>query len=274
MNIKTFLIALIPVLCCLPSCKTQSKTVNNTKSEETGAQKPENKTSVADNSLTSVDWPGIYTGNLPCADCEGIQTMIELHKDRTFIMQKKHTGKSSTVNRSQGNFEWNSQGSFIKIKPNDGTDPELYQVGENMLVKLDDSGKKIEDALENRYKLFKTQSGLTEKYWKLTELYGKKIVAGNTFRKEPHIILKNQENRVNGHGGCNTFFGSYELKPGNIIKFSQVGSTQMACPELDTETSFLKALQAADNYTLNGDTLKLNKAGSAPLARFEAVYLH
>jgi hypothetical protein len=48
----------------------------------------------------------------------------------------------------------------------------------------------------------------------------------------------------------------------------------MACPNLETETHFFKALQMADNYILNGDTLILNKARMAPLARFEAVYLH
>src|SRR5688572_13816446 len=124
MKAKILLIAYIPVLYFLSSCKTQSETVNSTKPEETTTQKPENKTNQADNSMTSVDWPGVYTGNLPCADCESIQTTIELHKDLTFVMQKKYVGKSSTVNKTQGVFYWNSKGNLIKIKPNDGSNPE------------------------------------------------------------------------------------------------------------------------------------------------------
>jgi heat shock protein HslJ len=274
MKAKYLQIFIPVVLASLGSCKTQSEATNSTKPAETTSQNPENKTSLADNSMTSVDWPGIYTGNLPCADCEGIQTTIELQKDLTFMMQKKYLGKSNTVHRSQGVFYWNSKGSLIKIKPEDGSSPELYQVGENMLVKLDETGNKIEGALADRYRLTKTQPGLTEKYWKLTELYGKKVTLDANSQKEPHMVLKNQENRVNGYGGCNSFFGSYELKPGNRIYFSQVGSTQMACPNMETETRFFKVLHMADNYILNGDTLILNKARMAPLARFEAVYLH
>jgi len=48
-------------------------------------------------------------------------------------------------------------------------------------------------------------------------------------------------------------------------------STKMACPAMEVETQFLQALAAADNYSRLGDTLSLNKAGSAPLAKFVKV---
>ncbi len=44
----------------------------------------------------------------------------------------------------------------------------------------------------------------------------------------------------------------------------------MACPNnLQTESEFLKALQAADNYYINGDELILNKARIVPLTKFK-----
>jgi copper homeostasis protein (lipoprotein) len=275
MKAKLLLAVFISILCCCNACKTQSETVTSKKPDETNVQTPktENKTSVADNSKTSVDWPGLYSGNLPCADCEGIQTMIELNKDLTYTKNTKYTGKTRSINKSQGTFSWNNQGSIITLKENDGKNPVMYQVGENMLFQLDNNENKFPGALADHYKLVKLPEGLTEKFWKLTELNGKKIVVGATFNKEPHIILKNQETRVKGHGGCNSFFGTYELKPGNRITISQIGNTLMACPEMETETQFLKAIQAADSYFLKGDTLILHKAGMAPLARFEAVFL-
>lgn len=116
-------------------------------------------------------------------------------------------------------------------------------------------------------------TGLKEKYWKLTELYGKPVKVDSTFMKEPHVIFKTAEDQVNGNGGCNGFGGKYELKSPNRIKVSNLISTQMACPALDVENNFTKALQAADNYYVKGDTLILNKARMAPLARFVAVYM-
>ncbi len=48
-------------------------------------------------------------------------------------------------------------------------------------------------------------------------------------------------------------------------------STKMACENMDVEYGLSKALSAADNYSLQGDNLSLNKARMAPLARFKAV---
>ena len=46
----------------------------------------------------------------------------------------------------------------------------------------------------------------------------------------------------------------------------------MACPDMSMENQFIEVLGRADNYSILGDKLSLNKARMAPLARFEAVY--
>ncbi|HRN40727.1 MAG TPA: META domain-containing protein [Vicingus sp.] len=111
---------------------------------------------------------------------------------------------------------------------------------------------------------------ITDKYWKLIELNGKKIIAEQQ-AKEAHVVLKIEENRIVGNGGCNSFFGMYQLKQGDSIQLSPLGSTKMACLNNNVEDEFLKVLAIADNYTLKNDTLSLNKAKMAPLARFELV---
>lgn len=111
---------------------------------------------------------------------------------------------------------------------------------------------------------------IEEKYWKLTELYGKKISPGDN-QKEQHFILSGKDKRITGYGGCNSFAGTYELKEGNRIKFSRLISTMMMCPDMQNEEQFLKVLEVADNYSLSADTLSLNKARMAPLAKFLAV---
>lgn len=111
---------------------------------------------------------------------------------------------------------------------------------------------------------------LTEKYWKLAELNGQQIpsVAND---KEPHIIFKSEDNRIVGSGGCNSFHGSFELKDGNRITLSKIAATKMACPDMNIEDRFFKMLETVDNYNLTENSLVLNRARMAPLARFELV---
>lgn len=109
-------------------------------------------------------------------------------------------------------------------------------------------------------------------YWKLIELRGKPIAQTDATRREPHIIFQSETNRVVGNSGCNSFNGGFELKDGRL-RISKVATTMMACPDIDYEQEFFKALEMTDSYALNqtGDTLSLDKARMAPLARFKAV---
>ena len=116
-------------------------------------------------------------------------------------------------------------------------------------------------------------SELIETYWKLTELMGEPIVMTPGTKKEMHMVIKKQDNLVNGNGGCNSFRGSYIVLEGNRISFSQLAGTKMACIDMEKETTFMEALQKADNYAIQGKILSLNKGRMAPLAKFEAVYL-
>jgi len=124
----------------------------------------------------------------------------------------------------------------------------------------------------------KTQppDGITEKYWKLIEINGKPVVWDESATREAFIILKDENNRVNGNGGCNTLYGTYEIdKTAYRIKFSQMASTMMACLNMEIENELKRALEMADNYSLSADGkyLSLNRARMAPLARLEVVYL-
>lgn len=108
------------------------------------------------------------------------------------------------------------------------------------------------------------------KKWKLVELNGK-AVADKINDKEPFLQLDKAENRYSASGGCNGMGGTFTLSDNGKIKFSQGMSTMMACENMEIEAQLAKALLAADNYTANNNTLSLNKARMAPLARFQAM---
>ena len=111
---------------------------------------------------------------------------------------------------------------------------------------------------------------ITDQKWKLIELAGKPV-ADKINGKEPFILLQKSDSRYAGTAGCNGLGGSFTLQDKGRIKFSQGMSTMMACENMEIETGLNKAMIAADNYTINGNTLSLNKARMAPLARFQAV---
>lgn len=111
---------------------------------------------------------------------------------------------------------------------------------------------------------------ITDRRWKLVELAGKPV-ADKINGKEPFLLLQKTESRYSASGGCNGIGGAYTLENNGRIKFEQGMSTMMACENMEIEHGLSAALIAADNYSLNGDDLSLNKARMAPLARFKAV---
>lgn len=90
--------------------------------------------------------------------------------------------------------------------------------------------------------------------------------------REAYIILRLEDHRLQGFGGCNILLGSYELNEASShVKFSRVASTMMACPRLRDESTFLKALEKVESYSIEEGVLLLQKEGKT-VATFEAVY--
>jgi heat shock protein HslJ len=111
---------------------------------------------------------------------------------------------------------------------------------------------------------------ILEKKWKLIELRGQPV-ADIINGKMPFIQLLKTDSRYVGTAGCNGIGGTYTLTGNNRIQFSRGMSTMMACEHMEIEQGLVEVLQMADNYSISGNTLSLNKARMAPLARFEAV---
>ncbi len=264
-TIRLFILLFICLMTVsLVSCRTNTN--NNTKTDTSVNAK-------SDNSNNSLDWEGIYTSVVPCADCEGIQTTIVLNNNKTYERRTRYIGKDDNEFVESGTFTWDDNGREITLSGDDkGNASTKFLVGENKITPLDMDGNRMEADVESKYVLAKV-SDIVEKYWKLIELNGEPVAAAENQAREPHFILKIENNRVTGSGGCNTFNGTYTIENLNRIKFSQMATTMMACFDMEIESNFLKALEMADNYTVNGDTLSLNRARMAPLARFVVVYL-
>ena len=80
------------------------------------------------------------------------------------------------------------------------------------------------------------------------------------------------DGQMRGHGGCNRFFGSYELEDGSV-QIGPLGSTRMACPEptMSFEISFLEALQTSATASLVGNKLVLYTDKDVIAVKFTAI---
>lgn len=243
------------------------------KKDTAGIDKAEERTAPAGehNSRNSLDWEGTYRGILPCADCPGVRTELVLKMDGSYKLSRQYQGKSPEIFISEGDFEWDRAGNAIELE-----DPEsdTFKVGENQLIRLDKSGQRIEGHLSEAYVLNKNKAAQTieNSYWKLTELRGKPSPFQSDRGQVPYFILIPEGKKAIGFAGCNRFSGSYETAAGNRLRFSGMASTKMACLHPHPEREFLEALSVTDNYSLNGDTLYLNKARMAPLARLSRSF--
>lgn len=87
--------------------------------------------------------------------------------------------------------------------------------------------------------------------WNVVELNGDAVTPNS--EEGPYMELSFEEGRLSGRGGCNLTNGMMELdeKNGASIKFPQVMTTMMACPEpqMKLEDAYLKALNSVAGVT-------------------------
>ncbi|MGL5920358.1 MAG: META domain-containing protein [Bacteroidales bacterium] len=77
--------------------------------------------------------------------------------------------------------------------------------------------------------------------WVVVELNGAAITPNE---EAPYLKLDFNDARMAGKSGCNNMFGAIQLSDSlaSSIRFPQVATTMMACPDMKLETEFLKAL--------------------------------
>lgn len=149
MKMKILTLASIALffIACNSEQKTSSTSDSTTKMADTAVVD-------AHNAKNSLDWAGSYTGVVPCADCEGIQTELILNPDMTYVLKTNYMGKDTHFPEDRGTFKWDSSGSKVElIGLKDG--PNTYFVGEHTLRQLDMEGKEITGPNADRYLLKK-----------------------------------------------------------------------------------------------------------------------
>lgn len=169
-----------------------------------------NDKSLESNELEKMDIPdefdnfGIYRGILPCADCPGIRTELQLKEPNEYQLRTQLIDRSDSIVMQNGKFEITD--SIITLSKNG----QQYSLTENGLAQLYKSGDKISDSLANNYLLIKDFFPLKNTKWELVELMGA-AVSPNEETNVPYIMLNASENTSQGFAGCNGLGGNYQL---------------------------------------------------------------
>lgn len=147
-------------------------------------------------------WVGAYRGVLPCADCRGIETVVSLNADGTYISSSRYLGRHSGGSNDRGTFEWDRSGSTISLS---GAERARYKVDSERLTRLAHDGSPLAGAHAEHYLLTKIE-GIVGKYWKQLELRGEPVASSD---QEPHLILHADGRRI-------TRFSAVTASPDNI----------------------------------------------------------
>lgn len=109
--------------------------------------------------------------------------------------------------------------------------------------------------------------------WALQALNGKDISAKTNKKpnKTPMLELFIADKRIGGTDGCNSLFGSIETLNEKKIQFSKMGSTKMACPNMEVSNAFTNALEETSTYKIENLHLYLYNAEGDELLKFKKV---
>ena len=100
---------------------------------------------------------------------------------------------------------------------------------------------------------------LVDTTWTLIKIYGEAVSA------DAEATLDFATEQISGIAFCNRFFGPYE-QDNDALSFGMLGSTMMACPDMEHEGEYLAALGTVAGYRMDADNLVLTDAdGNAVL---------
>lgn len=103
--------------------------------------------------------PGTFKGDLPCENCDFIETSLELHRDSTFILEQKKVGDLKSLEDEQlsGKFDLrkklpNSPTEFklgiIELKSEDNQTRYFRILSQNSLELLDENLESLDKKLK------------------------------------------------------------------------------------------------------------------------------
>lgn len=203
------------------------------------------------NSRNSLDWAGTYAGVLPCSDCAGVVTTVQLGGDDTFQMSSRRLAFGAAPTEQSGQFTWAADGNGISLVT--GADAAAFGVGEGRLLQLNSDGSRpgadAPAAILHKLAAAGGELGqvLQDHRWTLVSAVGadNAPIAALFPAAGPGFVFSFTQGRLQVAGGCNGLRAGYQLSPEGVLGVSGGAATMMACePALMAADSAVAALLA------------------------------
>ena len=119
-------------------------------------------------------------------------------------------------------------------------------------------------------------TSLENTHWQLTGYNnGKEAVVGVLEGTDVSAVF-GADGKLAGSGGCNNYTADYQVD-GSSLHIGPAASTRKLCSEpqgvMEQEAAYLKALESAGTYQIQGDKLEIRDANGALLASYQANLL-
>ncbi len=107
--------------------------------------------------------------------------------------------------------------------------------------------------------------------WVLEEMKGTTVSKEDFNGKDvPNMEVNINNNRFSGFSGCNRMTGNLFYEQ-DVLRFTQIASTRMACPSMDKENEFLTTLQSSTTYKVENNRLYLSNPSEENLLIFKKI---
>lgn len=100
------------------------------------------------------DYYGTFEGTLPCADCEGIKTVVTLRNDSTYDSSEEYLGKEDTKFQASGVYNL-LDGNIVELVTPSSNEKTYYKMQDGNLILVGEDLKVNEGELAEMYVLKK-----------------------------------------------------------------------------------------------------------------------
>lgn len=90
-------------------------------------------------------WLGIYQDTLPCADCKGVLTRLELKSDSSYKKSVTFLGKGDLMNNTfstEGRWNWLVKSKRLLLNSEEKGDVQSFQIEGDTALRMCDSNQK------------------------------------------------------------------------------------------------------------------------------------
>ncbi|MEZ0471909.1 copper resistance protein NlpE [Luteimonas salinilitoris] len=146
-SLKTLLPVLLAVA-LLAGCKPEAATGPATEASATDAPAPEAARTDVPAPIDPAALAGTFTGTLPCADCPGIDTTLELRDDGSAALTEVYQERGGGAEPAPGTWTVEDAGTRLRFDPEDKASADrLYAIASgDELTQLDMEGNQIESS--------------------------------------------------------------------------------------------------------------------------------